>query len=376
MKWLVLCLWLSQAASPELTRHYGRAVELQQAGRWGEAEAEYREALKLDAGHAPSWNNLGSVLLRQARYLEAAGCYERALALVPEVWQIHKNLGLAYLQASRFDDAASHLTRYLERAPGEAAAEYLLGVALLGGKKFEPAARHLEKARHDLPQDLGVLYSLAAAYANLGRPAEAEAILEEVFRTDRPERRLLLGEALEAEGPYDQALAELAAALAEKPDLRLARFYRGRIYWRMGLAKEAEEEFLAELKLNPFHAPSHFYLGAVLEHQERFPEALREYQEAARLDPGQPMVALHLGRVYLKLGDESEAETWLRRSISSGGVEAQAYILLGRLLASKGNRQEAARLMEEGKRLLNQQRPDIAGQAPEAAGTARPQPQR
>lgn len=245
---------------------------------------------------------------------------------------------------------------------------------MLGGKKFEPAARHLEKARHDLPQDLGVLYSLAAAYANLGRQAEAEAILEEVFRTDRPERRLLLGEALEAEGPYDQALAELAAALAEKPDLRLARFYRGRIYWRMGLAKEAEEEFLAELKLNPFHAPSHFYLGAVLEHQERFPEALREYQEAARLDPGQPMVALHLGRVYLKLGDESEAETWLRRSLSSGGAEAQAYILLGRLLASRGDRQEAARLLEEGKRLLNQQRPDIVGQPPEKAGTGQPQP--
>ncbi len=373
MTWLVLCLWLSQTASPELARHYSRGVELQQAGQWREAEAEYRAALELDSGHAPSWNNLGSVLLRQARYVEAAGCYERALALVPEVWQIHKNLGLAYLQSSRFDDAASHLTRYLERAPADAAAEYLLGVALLGGKKFEPAVRHLEKARRDLSQDLGVLYSLAAAYANLGRQTEAEAILEEVFRMDRPERRLLLGEALEAEGPYDKALAELARALTEKPDLRLARFYRGRIYWRMGLAKEAEEEFLAELKVNPFHAPSHFYLGAVLEHQERFPEALREYQEAARLDPGQPMVALHLGRVYLKLGDEQAAEDWLRRSISSGGAEAQAYILLGRLLAARGNREEAARLLEEGRRLLNEQRPDIVGQTPQ---TAQPQPPR
>ena len=47
-------------------------------GRFGEAEASLREALKLDPGLGEAWENLGNVHLLQERYLEAAEAYEEA----------------------------------------------------------------------------------------------------------------------------------------------------------------------------------------------------------------------------------------------------------------------------------------------------------
>ena len=243
--WLIaplLAVFL-QTSESELAKHYLRGVALEQAEQWSQAEGEYRKAIELNPRHGPSLNNLGSVLLRQGRNADAAQCFERAAAELPAAWQIRKNLGLVYLQTGKFDLAVVHLKGYLAHAPPDAHADYLTGAAYMGLRDFPNAIAHLERARKELSGDAGVLYVLAAAYANSGKSSQAEKLLEQLFQTEKPELRLLIGEALEGTGPYDEALRELNKALDEKPDLRLAHFFKGRILWRLGQAEEAERVF-------------------------------------------------------------------------------------------------------------------------------------
>ena len=52
-------------------------------GRWEEAEAAYREAVRLKADTPGWWVSLGEVLNRQGRSTEAADCWRQALRLDP-----------------------------------------------------------------------------------------------------------------------------------------------------------------------------------------------------------------------------------------------------------------------------------------------------
>jgi Flp pilus assembly protein TadD len=58
----------------------GRGVALAQLGRLAEAEAAYQQALRLDAGYAEAWYNLGNLLVADDRRTEAAAAYRRAVA--------------------------------------------------------------------------------------------------------------------------------------------------------------------------------------------------------------------------------------------------------------------------------------------------------
>ena len=84
---------------------------LAQLGRSAEAEAEYREALRLEPDQPEALNNLGSALIRRGQYDEAA------LRHVPENADLHNNLGFAFFKLGRTSDAQSYFRAALRIDP-------------------------------------------------------------------------------------------------------------------------------------------------------------------------------------------------------------------------------------------------------------------
>jgi predicted O-linked N-acetylglucosamine transferase (SPINDLY family) len=64
--------------------HYNHGAALKRLKRPGEAEQAFRRALRLDAGHAPSWRMLGGVLMGEGRLDAALELYGEARARCPE----------------------------------------------------------------------------------------------------------------------------------------------------------------------------------------------------------------------------------------------------------------------------------------------------
>jgi tetratricopeptide (TPR) repeat protein len=184
--------------------------------RRGELEGaihHFREAIALDPGFAKAQNNLGNALQAQGKLEEAAKAYRRALAIDPDYAIAHHNLAGTLDSLGRPEEAAAHYRSAIRIDPGYAKARCALGwlldregdgaeaitqfreAARLRPDWVEPyfgiastlAARpHLSAedralgidsaeraARLSGYRDLGVLETLADAYARDGRWEDA-----------------------------------------------------------------------------------------------------------------------------------------------------------------------------------------------------------
>jgi len=70
-------------------------------GRYREAEAAYREAVRTDPGRVRAYLGLGLVLRRQRRSAEAEAVFKQAILLKPDGVSAHLELGAALFEQTR-----------------------------------------------------------------------------------------------------------------------------------------------------------------------------------------------------------------------------------------------------------------------------------
>jgi Flp pilus assembly protein TadD len=126
-----------------------RALE---AGRPGEAEAAFREAVQREPEAALPHYYLGLALLEQDEPRPAARELERALQLDPALPGARSSLGIAWYESGRDDDAARELEQAVELDPRDATAHLFLGLALWRKGDRDAARTSLERAK-DLETD-------------------------------------------------------------------------------------------------------------------------------------------------------------------------------------------------------------------------------
>ncbi len=133
-------------ASPEALASFERANDLRARGRLGEAEALYREAIRLDPRFAKAYNNLGSVLGRQGRTAEAILEISKALELAPNLPEAHNNLGIVLAIRGESEQAMRQFEQGLSLDPRDATAHFNLGLLLAKQGRAAEAIGHYEEA--------------------------------------------------------------------------------------------------------------------------------------------------------------------------------------------------------------------------------------
>jgi tetratricopeptide (TPR) repeat protein len=125
---------------------YEQGVALEHADP-AAAEAAYRQALALDAGHEAAYLNLGAMLSDADRYAELAQLSEEAVRHCPASALAHFNRGVALDHLERLDEAAASYERSLALDASLADAHYNLGRVReqLGDKRG--ALRHFSAYR-------------------------------------------------------------------------------------------------------------------------------------------------------------------------------------------------------------------------------------
>lgn len=152
------------------------------ADRTEDAIEHFERAVAVDPRHANARYNLAEVHRMRGELPQAAEAYEAYLALVPDDADAHLALGLIAQDRGEFGAAAEHLERAVQLRPADARA-----LAVLAWVKATCPENSLRDGRHALALarranelssggDPLVLRSLAAANAELGNFAEAEAI--------------------------------------------------------------------------------------------------------------------------------------------------------------------------------------------------------
>jgi tetratricopeptide (TPR) repeat protein len=189
--------------------------------KYPEAEAEFREAIRLRPGSFDGHHNLGNALSRQKRYAEAEAAYREALRRKPADAEAHERLGLALAAQSRYAEAEAAYREAIRIKPDSHGGHFNLGTLLadhLGQpKQAEAEFREALRLKPDYP---GAHLNLGIVLVRQGRLREAEAEFREAVRL-RPnhlQSQLNLGHALYDQGLYQAALAAYREALRLKPD--------------------------------------------------------------------------------------------------------------------------------------------------------------
>jgi len=162
-----------------------RAGEMYLAlGKMGRARQAAEQALDLDPKCAPAWALRGNVLERSGDYRQALADYQRSLGYAPGSPEVLLRLAEAYRQVGVPSRALATLQSLIDTyPPGEEPQNllYLQGLALIALQRYNDAVESLTLANQRGPHSAELQYQLAQAHLLAGRPADAQAALQQAL---------------------------------------------------------------------------------------------------------------------------------------------------------------------------------------------------
>ncbi len=188
---------------------------------------------------------------------------------------------------------------------------YELGARALRQADGATAVEQLARAVELAPDDPAVLGLYARALLLEERPAEAEAVLEDLrhIEPSAPDLDLLLGLAHSRLGEWRAAREHLEAARDLDPGNSRVRLFLGIAYQELGEDDKAEAELREAYKLDPALETAGAYRLALLALRENRPdEAQRLLEEVLTKLPGSLLA--DSAAVYLLRIERGEARRW------------------------------------------------------------------
>jgi len=346
----------SQGAVPDVAATFNRAVKLQQAGKWVEAEAEYRAVLAVRPNYAEAHANLGAVLIRLDRYKEAIQEYQTALKLAPNLTPILLNIGLAHYRKGQFEKAVVAFKRFLKSSPDNAQAIQLTALSLVVLGRDEEALQYLDPALAAAPNNPALLYALGLASLRLRKPM-VTGVIEELARV--PDglafSHLLYGQASIWNSRFEKGIEELEAAAKLDPNLPRLHYSLGVGYFKLARFEEARAAMEAELRRVPEDASTICFTASIDEVEGKLDDALGRLGQALKADPESATAPAMIGRILMKQGKYAEALQQLQAAAKKDPNEIKNHYNLARVYLMLGRQQDADRESAEIKRLRDLQ---------------------
>jgi tetratricopeptide (TPR) repeat protein len=213
---------------------------------------------------------------------KAIETYTFNVQLEPSYFEGHLHLGLLFYRLKQFPEAITHLTKALTINPKQPEAHIVLGLTYLQKDQLDDAVRALEEGIGQNPKSADLHFNLGTVYDKLNRFDDVVRVMETAIKLEPHHADALnyLGYSYAERGvKIDQALSLTKRAVALKPS---NGYYIDSLAWAL------------------------FKSGLLT-------EALAEMKRAVALAGDDPVLYEHLGDIYAKQRNLSDArESWLR----------------------------------------------------------------
>ena len=286
----------------------------------------------------------------------AIEAFSGAIAVKPGAMLGHLKRGEAYRRRGELDAARRDLLRAAELDPTATRPQEELGDVALADRQFAAAAdRYRAYVRID-DRAPRVLYKLAYAEYNAGRPAAAIDPLQKALTQDDrlAEGYYLLGLSQRALKRTDQARAAFERALSLQPALFRAREELADLYGAQGKTEKRLDqlEALSARDPGPVRAVA---LGLAYAKAGQSDRAVLTLARASERYPDQQATYLALGRVWLQIAQDRGDRIALSKAMGAlesamAGDDAEAMTLFGRALLLAHDAESAERMLEDATR--------------------------
>jgi len=266
--------------------------EARDARRFTDAEAAYKEILRLKARDARAAYGLGNIYFDQQRWDDAEGAYRNSVAWAPFEPDAHIALSVLLVKpraggdnAKRFADAESLARRSVQLDPKNAVAWDRLGVALQTRGVVNSETEHSYRKAIELDPQFAVAYAhLARVLNKVGKASESPALYEKAIALAKDPATLnLIAESLQAEQLWPQSEPVLKRALELDSRNPTSLLLMGRMLVVYKRYQEAEPFLKSATEVSsrafqPFNLLGRAYLG-----MDRFSDAEATYERASAL---------------------------------------------------------------------------------------------
>jgi tetratricopeptide (TPR) repeat protein len=329
------------------------AISLERQGKNLEAEAEWAAVSRAHPASAEPFAHLGLLEARQEHYAEAIASYKKAMSLNPAMPGLRLNLGLAYFKAGSYHEAVHVFGPLLNDAPEDQRLTILMGMSHYGLDEFAAAIPYLKRASQTDPRNLPLLLTLAHSclFSN-----QYPCVLDAYHRiialnAESAEADMLVGEALDEMKDKLGAIREFRAAVLANPKEPNVHFGLGYLLWTKGQYPEAAREFQAEIDNDSHHVQAILYLADSEMQMNRIDDAKPLLEKLVKLNPDTAMGHLDLGIAYADGGSNEKAlrEFQMAAKIAPGNVNA--HWRMARLYRNMGRTDLARSEFERAKGL-------------------------
>jgi tetratricopeptide (TPR) repeat protein len=227
------------------------AMGLLELGRIDEAEEAYRAVVTKDPGHVFGWRGLGMAAREHGDHAGALEHFRKAAELDPENTLMLHDLAAGLRELGRLDEATESFRAVVTKDPGHVHGWRGLGIMARERGDHAEALAHFRKAAALDPNQIWTIQDVATELQKLGRPDEAEPLLESLIERHPDSADALLAY---AQGTRRRATAsdhvrmlEIAVELDPRhpqAKLALANEYLGA--WRLGDAEALYDAMLSQ----------------------------------------------------------------------------------------------------------------------------------
>ncbi len=252
-------------------------------------------------------------------YTDAEQAFRTILRKDPDNPAALANLGVLYSRTHRYTEAIDMDKHALRVLPLQEAIQLNLGLAYLKQNRYAEALPYFAHLHDAHPGEAQPAILAATCLAYTGKPHEAITLLQPLTAAAGQQNRAalyMLGIAYMRADQPDQARETLNRVFAEAPP-----------------------------------AQASFLLGEAYADATDYPSAAQAFQTALATDPNFPGAHRELGRTYLGLHQNADAERELRLAIQADPADSSALYALGALLVQASRFPEGRTVLEQAQKV-------------------------
>ena len=308
-----------------------------------------RQLISLDPKNLNAQANLGVLLFFQGTYAEAIPHMRAALQMQPDLWRIEALLGIAEKRTGYPREAQNDLELAFSNLDDkkiqiEAGLELIELYAASGQlhKALSVAAKLEELAPRD-PQVLFVTHQIS-------RQMMYQSLLSMMMvAPDSAQMHMTMAGELARQGDHTGAIAQYREAIRLNPMLPGAHFELAeqlRTSSDAALNAQAEDEYKAAIRVNPYDVMSWSQLGGITTAKGDFKTAEEDYKKALALEPKDSEARTGLAIVMISTDRTNEAIPLLESAVQDDPTNMVAHYRLSGLYRRAGRTADAQREMD------------------------------
>jgi tetratricopeptide (TPR) repeat protein len=346
----------------EALQHYAQAgQQALAAGRYDEAESDFKKLLHIDPSIAEMHATLGVVYFQEKKFDQAVAELRRALQLKPGLTKAGTVLAMSLSEVGEYREALPGLEKSFQQAT-DPATKRMCGLELMrtytGLQRDRDAVTVALELNRLYPNDPEILYHTGRIYGNYAFLTFHKL---KVVAPTSIWRHQAAAEAYESEGSTDSAIREYHEVLKLDPRRPKIHYRIGRTLlarWQLTRNPEAQtqaaQEFEQELQLDPGNANASYELAEIHRQRNELDQARQLFESALQYYPDFEEAHVGLATTLIAQQKPDLALPHLQKAVALNADDEVAWYRLGLVDRTLGRTEELNKALTQFERLRSQ----------------------